>query len=150
MVSTVGYIECPTEAEEILTWRLQIPEAFLQRHWRHWRTTSYWVENGWNSSCVFLWSNDVKLPFHTIPVVFKDEVCVTVSFSSDRNAYWFRNHTLKKEYRYQGQLRFGLTTCWFQLYGIWSIWNKSIKKIKLAEDNLIHQKWEELQAFVAK
>jgi hypothetical protein len=38
--------------------------------------------------------------------------------------------------------------CWFQLYGIWSIWNKSIKKIKLAEDNLRNQKWEELQALL--
>jgi magnesium transporter len=63
-------------------------------------------------------SNDVKLPFHTIPVgiVFKDEVCVTVSFHQTEMLTDFVTYS-KKEYRYQRQLRFGLTTT-ISLYGI--------------------------------
>jgi hypothetical protein len=65
--------------------------------------------------------NDVKLPFHTIPVgiVFKDEVCVTVSFHQTEMLTDFVTYTQRKEYRYQRQLRFGLTTtCCLPVFGI--------------------------------
>ena len=78
-------IECPTEAEKkYLLEELQIPEAFYNDIEDIDERPRIEIENGWTLIIMRIpvKNNDVKLPFHTIPVgvVFKEEVCITISF----------------------------------------------------------------------
>ena len=94
-------IECPTETEKrYLLEELQIPEAFYSDIEDIDERPRIEIENGWTLIIMRIpvKSNDVKLPFHTIPVgiVFKGEVCITISFHKTEMLSDFVTYTKRK------------------------------------------------------
>jgi magnesium transporter len=83
-------------------------------------------------------SNDVKLPFHRIPVgvVFKGEVCITISFHKTEMITDFLTYTKRKKINIKDNFDLVLklllsSSVWFLKY-----LKQVNQKIKLAEDNL--------------
>jgi magnesium transporter len=147
-------IECPTEAEKTyLLEELQIPEAFYNDIEDSDERPRIELENGW---CLIIMripvkSNDVKLPFHTIPVgvVFKGEICVTLSFYKTEMLTDFVTYTQKKHIDIKDN--FDLVLRLLLSSSVWYLkYLKQVnQKIKLAEDNLEKSiKNEELQALL--
>jgi magnesium transporter len=147
-------IECPTESEKnYLFDELQIPEAFYSDIEDIDERPRIEVENGWTLIIMRIpvKSNDVKLPFHTIPVgiVFKEEVCVTVSFHQTEMLTDFVTYAQRKNIDIKDNFDLVLrlllsSSIWFLKY-----LKQVNQKIKLAEDNLEKSiKNEELQALL--
>jgi magnesium transporter len=147
-------IECPTEAEKIyLLEELQIPEAFYNDIEDIDERPRIELEDGWSLIIMRIpvKSNDVKLPFHTIPVgiVFKGEVCVTLSFYKTEMLTDFVSYTQKK--RIDIKDNFDLVLRLLLSSSVWYLkYLKQVnQKIRLAEDNLEKSiKNEELQALL--
>ncbi|MCW2120164.1 magnesium transporter CorA family protein [Flavobacterium sp. 7A] len=147
-------IECPTpEEKEYLLEELQFPESFYNDIEDIDERPRIEIENGW---CLILMripvkSNDVKLPFHTIPVgiVFKEDVFVTLSFQKTEMLSDFVLYTQKKKITIKDH--FDLVLRLLLSSSIWYLkYLKQVnQKIKLAEDNLEKSiKNEELQALL--
>lgn len=147
-------IENPTEDEKkYLLDDLQIPEAFYNDINDIDERPRIEIENGWHLIIfrIPVVSKDVKIPFYTIPVgiVFKDEICVTVSFQKNEVLTDFVNYTQRKKSDVKDN--FDLTLKLLLSSSIWYLkYLKQVnQKIKLAEDNLEKSiKNEELQALL--
>lgn len=147
-------IECPTEEEKrYLLNELQIPEAFYNDIEDIDERPRIESENGWTLIIMRIpvKSKDVKLPFHTIPVgvVFKDEVCVTISFHETEMLTDFVVYTQRKNIIIKDN--FDLVLRLLLSSSVWYL--KYLKlvnqKIRLAEDNLEKSiKNAELQALL--
>lgn len=147
-------IECPTEEEKrYLLKELQIPEAFYNDIEDIDERPRIESENGWTLIIMRIpvKSKDVKLPFHTIPVgvVFKDEVCVTISFHETEMLTDFVVYTQRKNIIIKDN--FDLVLRLLLSSSVWYL--KYLKlvnqKIRLAEDNLEKSiKNAELQALL--
>jgi magnesium transporter len=147
-------VECPTpEEKKYLIEELQIPEAFYNDIEDIDERPRIEVENGWTLIIMRIpvKSNDVKLPFHTIPVgiIFKADVCVTVSFHQTEMLTDFVRYTQHKNIDIKDNFDLVLklllsSSVWFLKY-----LKQVNQKIKLAEDNLEKSiKNEELQALL--
>ena len=147
-------IECPTAAEKLyILEELQIPEAFYNDIEDIDERPRIEVENGWTLIIMRIpvKSNDVKLPFHTIPVgvVFKGNVCATISFHKTEMLTDFVIYANKKNIDIKDNFDLVLrlllsSSVWFLKY-----LKQVNQKIKLAEDNLEKSiKNEELQALL--
>ncbi|MGL5111162.1 MAG: magnesium transporter CorA family protein [Flavobacterium sp.] len=147
-------VECPTAAEKkYLLEELNVPEEFYNDIEDIDERPRIEIENGWTLIILRIpvSTNNIKLPFNTIPVgvVFKDEVCVTISFHktemlSDFVAYTQRKNNDVKDY-------FDLVLKLLLSSSVWYLkYLKQVnQKIKLAEDNLEKSiKNEELQALL--
>jgi magnesium transporter len=147
-------IECPTEDEKkYLLEELQIPEEFYNDIEDIDERPRIEVENGWTLIIIRIpvSTDNVKLPFNTIPVgvVFKGEICVTISFYktemlSDFVIYTQRKNKDIKDY-------FDLVLKLLLSSSVWYLkYLKQVnQKIKLAEENLEQSiKNEELQALL--
>ncbi|WP_255416698.1 CorA family divalent cation transporter [Flavobacterium sp. 81] len=104
-------IESPTETEKkYLLEELQIPEAFYNDIEDIDERPRVEIEDGWTLIImrVPIKSNDVKLPFQTIPmgVIFKKDICVTISFYETQIISDFVQYTKRKKHPYKRQLRF--------------------------------------------
>ena len=147
-------VECPTEEEKkYVLDELQIPEAFYNDIEDIDERPRIEVENGWTLIIMRIpvKSNDVKLPFHTIPVgvVFKEEVCVTISFHQTEMLTDFVTYANKKNIDIKDN--FDLVLRLLLSSSVWYLkYLKQVnQKIKLAEDNLEKSiKNEELQALL--
>lgn len=147
-------VECPTEQEKkYLLDELQIPEAFYNDIEDIDERPRIEVENGWTLIILRIpvKSNDVKLPFQTIPVgiVFKGEVCVTVSFQETEMLTDFVTYTKRKSIDIKDN--FDLVLKLLLSSSVWYLkYLKQVnQKIKLAENNLEKSiKNEELQALL--
>ena len=147
-------IESPTPAEKTyLLEELQIPEAFYNDIEDIDERPRIEIEDGWTLIImrVPIKSNDIKLPFQTIPLglVFKEDICVTISFYKTEIIADFVSYSKRKNIEIQDNydliLRLLLSSSvWYLKY------LKQInQKIKLAEDNLEKSiKNEELQALL--
>jgi magnesium transporter len=147
-------IESPTPAEKTyLLEELQIPEAFYNDIEDIDERPRIEIEGGWTLIImrVPIKSNDIKLPFQTIPLglVFKEDICVTISFYKTEIIADFVSYSKRKNIEIQDNydliLRLLLSSSvWYLKY------LKQInQKIKLAEDNLEKSiKNEELQALL--
>ena len=147
-------IENPTEDEKnyILN-ELQIPEAFFNDINDIDERPRIEIENDWHLIIfrIPVVSEDVKIPFYTIPVgiVFKDEICVTISFHKNEVLSDFVNYTQRKKTDVKDN--FDLTLKLLLSSSVWYLkYLKQVnQKIKLAEDNLEKSiKNEELQALL--
>ncbi|CAN1569599.1 CorA Mg2+ and Co2+ transporters [Flavobacteriaceae bacterium] len=147
-------IECPTESEKkYLLEELQVPEEFFNDIEDIDERPRIEVENGWTLIIIRIpiITDNIKLPFNTIPlgVVFKGEVCVTISFHktemlTDFVIYTQRKNTDIKDY-------FDLVLKLLLSSSVWYLkYLKQVnQKIKLAEENLEQSiKNEELQALL--
>ncbi|MDR6846659.1 Mg2+ and Co2+ transporter CorA [Flavobacterium granuli] len=147
-------IECPTsEEKKYLLEELQVPEEFYNDIEDIDERPRIEVENGWTLIIIRIpvSTNNVKLPFNTIPVgvVFKGEICVTISFYktemlSDFVIYTQRKNKDIKDY-------FDLVLKLLLSSSVWYLkYLKQVnQKIKLAEENLEQSiKNEELQALL--
>lgn len=147
-------IENPTEEEKkYLLDQLQIPEAFFNDINDIDERPRIEIENDWHLIIfrIPVVSEDVKIPFYTIPVgiVFKNEVCVTISFHKNEVLSDFVNYTQRKKSDVKDN--FDLTLKLLLSSSIWYLkYLKQVnQKIKLAEDNLEKSiKNEELQALL--
>ncbi len=147
-------IENPTEDEKsYLLNELQIPQAFYNDIYDIDERPRIEIENGWHLIIfrIPVISEDVKIPFYTIPVgiVFKDEICVTISFHKNQVLSDFVNYTQRKKTDVRDN--FDLTLKLLLSSSIWYLkYLKQVnQKIKLAEDNLEKSiKNEELQALL--
>ncbi|WP_026713151.1 magnesium transporter CorA family protein [Flavobacterium daejeonense] len=147
-------VECPTETEKkYLLDELQIPEAFYNDIEDLDERPRIEVENGWTLIILRIpvKSNDVKLPFQTIPVgiVFKGEICVTVSFQQTEMLTDFVSYTKRKQIDIKDN--FDLVLKLLLSSSVWYLkYLKQVnQKIKLAENNLEKSiKNEELQALL--
>ena len=147
-------VECPTRTEKkYLLDELQIPEAFYNDIEDLDERPRIEVENGWTLIILRIpvKSKDVKLPFQTIPVgiVFKGEVCVTVSFQQTEMLTDFVAYTKRK--RIDIKDNFDLVLKLLLSSSVWYLkYLKQVnQKIKLAENNLEKSiKNEELQALL--
>lgn len=147
-------VECPTKAEKkYLLDELQIPEAFYNDIEDLDERPRIEIENGWTLIILRIpvKSKDVKLPFQTIPVgiVFKGEVCVTISFQQTEMLTDFVAYTKRK--RIDIKDNFDLVLKLLLSSSVWYLkYLKQVnQKIKLAEDNLEKSiKNEELQALL--
>lgn len=147
-------IECPSQDEKrYLLEELQIPEAFYNDIEDIDERPRIEVENGWTLIIMRIpvKSKDVKLPFHTIPVgvVFKEEVCITISFHETEMLTDFVKYTQRKHINSKDN--FDLVLRLLLSSSVWYL--KYLKlvnqKIRLAEDNLEKSiKNEELQALL--
>ncbi|OXG08915.1 magnesium transporter [Flavobacterium araucananum] len=147
-------IESPSETEKkYLLEELQIPEAFYNDIEDIDERPRMESEDGWNLFImrVPIKSNDIKLPFQTIPIglIFKEDVCVTISFYKTEIITDFVQYTKRKNISIKDNLDLVLrlllsSSVWYLKY------LKQInQKIKLAEDNLEKSiKNEELQALL--
>ena len=95
------HIESPTETDKnYLLQELQVPEAFYNDIEDIDERPRIEIENGWTLIIMRIpvKSNDIKLPFHTIPVgiVFKDTVCITLSFHKTEMLTDFVTYTQRK------------------------------------------------------
>jgi magnesium transporter len=147
-------IECPTESEKkYLLEELQVPEEFYNDIEDIDERPRIEIENGWTLIIIRIpiLTDSVKLPFNTIPlgVVFKGQVCVTISFHktemlSDFVTYTKRKNNDVKDY-------FDLVLKLLLSSSVWYLkYLKQVnQKIKLAEENLEQSiKNEELQALL--
>lgn len=147
-------IENPTEDEKrYLFDELQIPEAFFNDINDIDERPRIEIENDWHLIIfrIPVVSEDVKIPFYTIPVgiVFKDEICVTISFHKNEVLSDFVNYTQRKKSDVKDN--FDLTLKLLLSSSVWYLkYLKQVnQKIKLAEDNLEKSiKNEELQALL--
>jgi magnesium transporter len=147
-------IECPTAAEKkYLLEELQVPEEFYNDIEDIDERPRIEVENGWTLIIIRIPVNtdNVKLPFNTIPVgvVFKDEVCVTISFHKTEMLKDFVIYTQRKNKDIKDN--FDLVLKLLLSSSVWYLkYLKQVnQKIKLAEDNLEQSiKNEELQALL--
>lgn len=147
-------IESPLpEEKKYLLEELQIPEAFYNDIEDIDERPRIEIEDGWTLIIIRvpIKSKDIKLPFQTIPlgVVFKEAICVTISFYKTEIIADFVLYSQRKNIEIQGNydlvLRLLLSSSvWYLKY------LKQInQKIKLAEDNLEKSiKNEELQALL--
>jgi magnesium transporter len=147
-------VENPTENEKnyILN-ELQIPEAFFNDINDIDERPRIEIENDWHLIIfrIPVISEDIKIPFYTIPVgiVFKDEICVTISFHKNEVLSDFVNYTQRKKTDVKDNFDFTLklllsSSIWYLKY-----LKQVNQKIKLAEDNLEKSiKNEELQALL--
>ncbi|MNS08329.1 Magnesium transport protein CorA [compost metagenome] len=147
-------IECPTQSEKnYLLEELQIPEAFYNDIEDIDERPRIEIENGWTLIIMRIpvKSNDVKLPFHTIPVgiIFKGDIRVTVSFQKTEMLTDFVIYTQRKGIYIKDN--FDLVLKLLLSSSVWYLkYLKQVnQKIKLAEDNLEKSiKNEELQALL--
>lgn len=147
-------VECPTKSEKkYLLDELQIPEAFYNDIADIDERPRIEVENGWTLIILRIpvKSNDVKLPFQTIPVgiVFKGEICVTISFQETEMLTDFVAYTKRKRINIKDN--FDLVLKLLLSSSVWYLkYLKQVnQKIKLAENNLEKSiKNEELQALL--
>lgn len=147
-------IESPSETEKkYLLEELRIPEAFYNDIEDIDERPRMESEDGWNLFImrIPIKSNDVKLPFQTIPIglIFKDDVCVTISFYKTEIIADFVQYTKRKNITIKDN--FDLVLRLLLSSSIWYLkYLKQInQKIKLAEDNLEKSiKNEELQALL--
>lgn len=147
-------IENPTDDEKnYLFNELQIPQAFFNDINDIDERPRIEIENDWHLIIfrIPVVSEDVKIPFYTIPVgiVFKDEICVTISFHRNEVLSDFVNYTQRKKTDVKDN--FDLTLKLLLSSSIWYLkYLKQVnQKIKLAEDNLEKSiKNEELQALL--
>lgn len=147
-------IENPTESEKkYLFNELQIPQAFFNDINDIDERPRIEIENDWHLIIfrIPVVSEDVKIPFYTIPVgiIFKDEICVTISFHKNEVLSDFVNYTQRKKSDLKDN--FDLTLKLLLSSSIWYLkYLKQVnQKIKLAEDNLEKSiKNEELQALL--
>ena len=147
-------IENPTEDEKkYLFDELQIPQAFYNDINDIDEIPRIEIENDWHLIIfrIPVVSEDVKIPFYTIPVgiVFKDEICVTISFHKNEVLSDFVNYTQRKKSDVKDN--FDLTLKLLLSSSVWYLkYLKQVnQKIKLAEDNLEKSiKNEELQALL--
>ena len=147
-------VECPTETEKkYLLDELQIPEAFYNDIEDIDERPRIEIENGWTLIILRIpvKSNDIKLPFQTIPVgiVFKGEICVTVSFQQTEMLTDFVAYTKRKRINIKDN--FDLVLKLLLSSSVWYLkYLKQVnQKIKLAENNLEKSiKNEELQALL--
>ncbi|PWA09649.1 magnesium transporter CorA family protein [Flavobacterium laiguense] len=147
-------IECPTvEEKKYLLEELQVPEEFYNDIEDIDERPRIEVENGWTLIIIRIPVNtdNVKLPFNTIPVgvVFKDEVCVTISFHKTEMLTDFVIYTQRKNKDIHGN--FDLVLKLLLSSSVWYLkYLKQVnQKIKLAEENLEQSiKNEELQALL--
>ncbi len=147
-------IEDPSETEKkYLLEELQIPEAFYNDIEDIDERPRIEIEDGWTLIImrVPIKSNDIKLPFQTIPlgVIFKDDVCVTITFYKTEIIHDFMLYSRRKNIQVKDNCDWVLrlllsSSVWYLKY------LKQInQKIKLAEDNLEKSiKNEELQALL--
>lgn len=147
-------VESPTEAEKkYLLKELQIPEAFYNDIEDIDERPRIEIEDGWTLIImrVPVKSGDIKLPFQTIPlgVIFKDEICVTITFYKTEIIADFVLYSQRKNILIKDNpdlvLRLLLSSSvWYLKY-----LKQVNQKIKLAEDNLEKSiKNEELQALL--
>lgn len=147
-------IESPSEAEKkYLLEELQIPEAFYNDIEDIDERPRIEIEDGWTLIImrVPIKSNDVKLPFQTIPlgVIFKKDICVTISFYETEIISDFVQYTKRKNIHIKDN--FDLVLRLLLSSSVWYLkYLKQInQKIKLAEDNLEKSiKNAELQALL--
>jgi magnesium transporter len=147
-------IECPTKSEKkYLLEELQIPEAFYNDIEDIDERPRIETEKGWTLIIMRIpvKSNDVKLPFHTIPVgiIFKADICVTISFHKTEMLTDFVTYTQRKNIEIKDN--FDLVLKLLLSSSVWYLkYLKQVnQKIKLAEDNLEKSiKNEELQALL--
>jgi magnesium transporter len=147
-------IECPTaEEKKYLLEELQVPEEFYNDIEDIDERPRIEVENGWTLIIIRIPVNtdNIKLPFNTIPVgvVFKDEVCVTISFHKTEMLTDFVIYTQRKNKDIHGN--FDLVLKLLLSSSVWYLkYLKQVnQKIKLAEENLEESiKNEELQALL--
>lgn len=147
-------IECPTEEEKkYLLEELKIPEEFYNDIEDIDERPRIEIENGWTLIIIRIpvSTNNVKLPFNTIPVgvVFKDEVCVTISFHKTEMLKDFVIYTQRKNKDIKDN--FDLVLKLLLSSSVWYLkYLKQVnQKIKLAEENLEESiKNEELQALL--
>ena len=147
-------VECPTEEDKkYVLEELQIPEAFYNDIEDIDERPRIEIENGWTLIIMRIpvKSNDIKLPFNTIPVgvVFKEEVCVTISFHKTEMLTDFVTYSGKKNIDIKDN--FDLVLRLLLSSSVWYLkYLKQVnQKIKLAEDNLEKSiKNEELQALL--
>ncbi|WP_316636249.1 magnesium transporter CorA family protein [uncultured Flavobacterium sp.] len=147
-------VESPSETEKkYLLEELQIPEAFYNDIEDIDERPRIEIEDGWTLIImrVPIKSNDVKLPFQTIPigVVFKEDICVTISFYKTEMISDFVQYTKRKNIHIKDN--FDLVLRLLLSSSVWYLkYLKQInQKIKLAEDNLEKSiKNEELQALL--
>ncbi len=145
-------IECPTKAEKkYLLEELQIPESFYNDIEDIDERPRIEIENKWTLIIMRIpvKSNDIKLPFNTIPVgiIFKDEVCVTISFHKTEMLTDFVTYSQRKKIDVKDN--FDLVLKLLLSSSVWYLkYLKQVnQKIKLAEDNLEKSiKNESLQA----
>jgi len=147
-------IESPSETEKkYLLEELQIPEAFYNDIEDIDERPRIEIEDGWTLIImrVPIKSNDVKLPFQTIPlgVIFKKDICVTISFYETEIISDFVQYTKRKNIHIKDN--FDLVLRLLLSSSVWYLkYLKQInQKIKLAEDNLEKSiKNAELQALL--
>ncbi|MFH6999137.1 magnesium transporter CorA family protein [Flavobacterium sp. FlaQc-57] len=147
-------IESPSETEKkYLLEELKVPEAFYNDIEDIDERPRMESEDGWNLFImrIPIKSNDVKLPFQTIPIglIFKDDVCVTINFYKTEIIADFVQYTKRKNIIIKDN--FDLVLRLLLSSSIWYLkYLKQInQKIKLAEDNLEKSiKNEELQALL--
>lgn len=147
-------IENPTDDEKnYLFNELQIPQTFFNDINDIDERPRIEIENDWHLIIfrIPVVSEDVKIPFYTIPVgiVFKDEICVTISFHRNEVLSDFVNYTQRKKTDVKDN--FDLTLKLLLSSSVWYLkYLKQVnQKIKLAEDNLEKSiKNEELQALL--
>ncbi len=95
-------VECPTEEEKkYLLEDLKVPEEFYNDIEDIDERPRIEIENGWTLIIIRIpvITNNVKLPFNTIPVgiVFKGDICVTISFHKTEIAYQLSDELKKQE-----------------------------------------------------
>lgn len=147
-------VECPTEEEKkYLLEELKIPEEFYNDIEDIDERPRIEIENGWTLIIIRIPVNtdNVKLPFSTIPVgvVFKGEICVTISFHKTEMLTDFVIYTQRKNKDIKDN--FDLVLKLLLSSSVWYLkYLKQVnQKIKLAEDNLEQSiKNEELQALL--
>jgi magnesium transporter len=147
-------IESPTKSEKkYLLEELQIPEAFYNDIEDIDERPRIETEKGWTLIIMRIpvKSNDIKLPFHTIPVgiIFKADIRVTISFHKTEMLTDFVTYTQRKNIEIKDN--FDLVLKLLLSSSVWYLkYLKQVnQKIKLAEDNLEKSiKNEELQALL--
>lgn len=147
-------IECPTKEEKnYLLEDLKVPEEFYNDIEDIDERPRIEIENGWTLIIIRIPvnTNNVKLPFNTIPVgiVFKDDICVTISFHKTEMLTDFVVYTQRKGKNIKDN--FDLVLKLLLSSSVWYLkYLKQVnQKIKLAEDNLEESiKNEELQALL--
>jgi len=147
-------IESPTAAEKkYLLEELQIPEAFYNDIEDIDERPRIEIEDGWTLIImrVPIKSNDIKLPFQTIPLglIFKEDISVSISFYKTEIIADFVLYSQRKNIEIKDS--FDLVLRLLLSSSVWYLkYLKQInQKIKLAEDNLEKSiKNEELQALL--
>ena len=147
-------IECPTaEEKKFLLEELQVPEEFYNDIEDIDERPRIEEENGWTLIIIRIpvITDNAKLPFTTIPVgvVFKEEICVTISFYKTEILSDFVIYTQRKSKDIKDN--FDLVLKLLLSSSVWYLkYLKQVNlKIKLAEENLEQSiKNEELQALL--